>query len=274
MKYTTIVRSLFILLATISMLPSFGKDSQSLTFHLKPIKPNSHIVFLISKDPLNYEADKTVPPFAEMLRKEYGFHVTVLMGEGQHGSYQYKGLDIIKDVDLLVVFCRRLALPFDQMDMIKNYLRAGKPLVGIRTANHGFSVRDKVSDGFEGWWGFVPDILGCENRGYEAEELGTNVKIASTGVGHSILRGIDANNWHSNGQVYKVKPLVDSSMIVLLIGNPTGSKGSEPIAWTRQTAHKSRVFYTSLGYPEDFKVASFRKLIVNAIHWALDLDPK
>ena len=274
MKYTAISKSLFTLLAAISILPSIGKATQSMTFNLKSLKRTSHIVFLISKDPLNYEADRTVPPFAEMLRKEYGFQVTVLLGEGKHGSYRYNGLDVIKDADLLVVFCRRLALPFDQMDMIKNYLRAGKPLVGLRTANHGFSVRDEVSDGFEGWWGFVPDILGCENRGYEAEELGTIVKVVPASAGHPILKGIDATNWRSNGQVYKVKPLVDSAMVVLLMGNPKGIEESEPIAWTRQTAHKSRVFYTSLGYPDDFEVAPFRKLIVNAIYWALGLDTK
>ena len=273
MKYPTISRSFFVLLA-ISIFPSIGKATQSMTFNLKALKRTSHVVFLISKDPLNYEADRTVPPFAEMLRKEYGFQVTVLLGEGKHGSYRYNGLDVIKDADLLIVFCRRLALPFDQMDMIKNYLRAGKPLVGLRTANHGFSVRDEVADGFEGWWGFVPDILGCENRGYEAEELGTIVKVVPASVGHPILKGIDATNWRSNGQVYKVKPLVDSKMVVLLMGNPKGIEESEPISWTRQTAHKSRVFYTSLGYPDDFEVPAFRKLVVNAIHWALGLETK
>src|SRR5690606_28467402 len=154
-----------------------------------------------SEDPLNYEADKTIPPFAERLRKEYGFKVSVLMGEGKHGSYRYNGLEALQSADLLVVFCRRLALPFEQMDAIKNYLRAGKPLVGLRTANHGFSVWDEVADGFEGWWGFVPDILGCENRGYEAEELGTIISIASKAGNHPILKGIDASNWKSKGQV-------------------------------------------------------------------------
>lgn len=274
MKYTTITRSFFMLLAAISMLPTIGKANQSVTFNLKSLKPASHIVFLISKDPLNYEADRTVPPFAEMLRKKYGFKVTVLLGEGKHGSYRYTNFDVINDADLLVVFCRRLALPFAQMDMIKDYLRAGKPLVGLRTANHGFSVRDQVSDGFEGWWGFVPDILGCENRGYEAEELGTIVKVAPQSANHSILKGIDPTNWKSNGQVYKVKPLIDSSMVVLLTGQPKGIEDSEPIAWTRKTAHKSNVFYTSLGYPDDFDVPAFRQLVVNAIHWALGLDPK
>lgn len=273
MKSIAIVRSLFILWAAISIVPSIGKAGQSPISDPGSLKPASHIVFLISKDPLNYEADRTVPPFAEMLRKQYGFKVTVLSGEGKHGSYRYKGLDIIKDADLLVVFCRRLALPFDQMDMIKNYLRAGKPLVGLRTANHGFSVRDEVSDGFEGWWGFVPDILGCENRGYEAEELGTIVNVVPRSASHPILRGIDPTNWKSNGQVYKVKPLIDDSMVVLLTGQPKGIEDNEPIAWTRQTAHKSRVFYTSLGYPDDFEVAAFRTLVVNAIHWALGINP-
>ena len=32
------------------------------------------------------------------------------------------------------------------MNVIKQYLKAGKPLVGIRTANHAFSVRDGVAD--------------------------------------------------------------------------------------------------------------------------------
>jgi len=260
----------FIAIVVCMLSPLGGKGNQ-----LAPVSQNAapHIVFLISEDPLNYEAHKTVPPFAEMLRQKHGFQVTVLLGEGKHGSYRYKGLDVINNADLLVVFCRRLALPFDQMDMIKNYLRAGKPLVGLRTANHGFSVWDEVSDGFEGWWGFVPDILGCENRGYEAEELGTIVEMVPESVGHPILKGINGTNWRSNGQVYKVKPLVDSKMKILLTGQPKGIDEQEPIAWTRQTAHKSRVFYTSLGYPDDFEVEPFRKLVVNGIYWALGIDP-
>ncbi len=32
----------------------------------------------------------------------------------------------------------------------------------------------------------------------------------------------------------------------------------------------SRVFYTSLGHPGDFENASFRRLLRNAVFWALD----
>jgi type 1 glutamine amidotransferase len=48
----------------------------------------------------------------------------------------------------------------------------------------------------------------------------------------------------------------------------------EPIAWTR-IADRSKIFYTSLGYPDDFKLPQFRRLLINAIYWALDMnEPK
>ena len=50
------------------------------------IKEKPSIVFLITKDTNNYEAHKTIPVFAEMLRKQHGYDVTVLLGEGDHGS--------------------------------------------------------------------------------------------------------------------------------------------------------------------------------------------
>jgi type 1 glutamine amidotransferase len=41
---------------------------------------------------------------------------------------------------------------------------------------------------------------------------------------------------------------------------------TEPVAWTRE--HRGgRVFYTSLGGPEDFEKDVFRRLVVNAIFW-------
>jgi len=43
----------------------------------------------------------------------------------------------------------------------------------------------------------------------------------------------------------------------------------EPVAWVNQCG-KARVFYTSLGHPEDFQDASFRRLLANGILWSLD----
>ena len=42
----------------------------------------------------------------------------------------------------------------------------------------------------------------------------------------------------------------------------------QPVAWTK--VHKGApVFFTTLGHPEDFEHASMRRLVVNAVLWAL-----
>jgi len=227
----------------------------------------SRIVFLITEDPLNYEAHKTIPVFAERLRKEFGYDVTVLLGSGPHGACRFPDIQKIDDAALLVVFSRRIALPHDQMEVIKNYLKKGKPLIGIRTANHAFTNRTKIEPGFEDWPGFVAEILGCENRGYGPEEPGTEVSVNADAASHPILKGIQTSQWHSKGNVYLVAPLLDKQAKVLLTGKVQNM--TEPIAWIRK-AGKSNVFYTSLGHPSDFQSVPFLTLLENSIQWALD----
>src|SRR5690349_17229885 len=123
-------------------------------FAEQPAK-KAHVVFLITKDSNNYEAHNTIPVFAEKLRKEHGYKVTVLLGEGEHGSYRYPSVDALANADLLVVFARRIALPHEQMKAIKEYIGKGKPVIGIRTANHAFKVNGEIKEGFEDWFEFV-----------------------------------------------------------------------------------------------------------------------
>jgi type 1 glutamine amidotransferase len=44
---------------------------------------------------------------------------------------------------------------------------------------------------------------------------------------------------------------------------------TEPVAWTHDY-RGARVFYTSLGHPKDFEDEAFRRLLINAIQWALN----
>jgi type 1 glutamine amidotransferase len=229
-----------------------------------------HIVFLVTKDTNNYEAHKTVPLFAEMLEKEHGYETTVLLGTGDHGSYKYPSMDALSGADLLVIFARRIALPHDQMNAIKTYLGKGKPLIGIRTANHAFAVQGKIADvasGFEDWQDFVADYLGCENRGYGPDALGYDVTVVPGAANHPILKDLQIKQWHSKGGIYKVAPLLDKGATVLLMGKVNDLV--EPIAWTRN-AGESKVFYISMGYPDDFKTPQFITLLTSGIKWALD----
>lgn len=260
--------SIVVLIGLFSFQEVNGGNLPSFT---DPLPKGAHIVFLISEDPDNYGAHETIPPFAAKLQREQGFKVTVLLGEGPRNAFEFPGLEVLAEADLLVVFCRRLALPEWQMDALQDYLKQGNPLVGIRTANHGFSVREDevIGEGYKDWWDFVPDILGSVNRGYGPVEPGTEVTIVPEAKDHIILTGVKPDSWHSEGNVYLTGPLLDKEATILLMGH-VGDK-SEPIAWTRK-AGESRVFYTSLGHPFDFSTPQFVKLLTNGIKWALDTN--
>lgn len=232
-------------------------------------RAGAHIVFLVSNpaDTNSYESARTIPPFAESLHHEHGYRTTVLQAEMPESGSRFANIQAVWTADVLVVFCRRLGLPPEQLTTIKNHFNTGKPIVALRTANHGFSVRGPVAPGHAAWWEFVADVLGAENRGYAPAAPGTAVAIAPAARDHPIVRGLPAQ-WHSKGNMYLTAPLLDRKATVLLTGTAEGRV--EPIAWTR-AAGESRVFYTSLGHPADFDDPQphFRQLLVNGIRWAL-----
>lgn len=228
-------------------------------------KKEKRILFLISEDPNNYEATWTIPAFAGRLEKESKYRTDVLLGEGDRNTYHFPEMQKIKDADLLVLFLRRVALSKEQMGMIRKHLEAGKPIIGIRTANHAFSIMNEpIPETHEDWWEFVPEILGHENQGYGPEKEKTVVKKEKK---HKLLRNIPEDRaWVSDGNIYLVSPLQDKKANVLLMG--VSAQHQEPIAWIRK-AGKSKIFYTSLGYPTDFSHPNFLQLLVNGIIWTL-----
>ena len=225
------------------------------------------VLFLISEDPDNYEADKTIPPYAEELQRTQGFQTKVIKGEGPLTAFSYPGLlPALAETDLVVFYARRIALSHEQLNAIKDYLKAGRPMVALRTANHGFAPRGKIAEGHAGWPEYVADILGCENRGYGTIKDGIQISAVPAAAGHPILKGVP-EKWFSPTNIYLVAPLLDKSATVLLAG-AVPNKIVEPLAWTRM-AGKSRIFYTSLGHPKDFDFPQFHTLLTNGIRWAL-----
>jgi hypothetical protein len=229
----------------------------------------AHLVFLVSSpdDANSYESARTIPPFAGMLQRQHGYRTTVLTSRMPESASGFPNIQAVAEADLLVVFCRRLGLPPEQLTTIKNHLNAGRPVVGLRTANHAFSVRGTFTPGHFAWWEFVADVLGAENRGYGPAAPGTAVSVVPAVRTHPIVRGLPAD-WHSKGNLYLTAPLLDRRATVLLTGMV--AERVEPIAWTRM-AGESRVFYTSLGHPADFDESQphFRTLLLNGIRWAL-----
>ncbi len=270
-KCDPIVIKRFVRIILLLMVMIVEATSASVKANAKSKIP--HIVFLISEDPDNYEAHLTIPGFAKSLSESGRYKTSVLQGSSKRTSYRFPNFEILKEADLVVVFARRLALPKEQMDILKQYLKNGGGLVGIRTANHAFTLLkgDVAETGFGQWPEFVSTVLGCENRGYGPATAKTEVKVNESFENHEILKDIGDKSWISDGNLYLVAPLLDRNAKVLLHG--LSDQKSQPIAWTRQYG-KSRVFYTSLGYPSDFKNQNFIKLLENAMDWTLNRSDK
>src|SRR5262249_45513705 len=168
--------------------------------------------------------------------------------------------------DLLLLSLRRRALPANDLEAVRQFLAAGKPVVGIRTASHAFDARGKLAGGRAVWPKFDPEVLGGNYSGHHGAGPKATVKAGAGPEAHPALTGVRPP-LGGHGSLYKVSPLATSATPLLTGSLP--SRAQEPVAWVNRYG-KARVFYTSLGHPEDFQEAPFRRLLANAILWALD----
>jgi type 1 glutamine amidotransferase len=232
----------------------------------------ANIVIMVVEDPNNYEAPRTMRDFAEKQLRPLGHHVTIIDGDKPQ-PHHFAGLvEALKDADLLVLFSRRRFPPKDQMDAIRAHLAAGKPLLGIRTANHAFIPKPKevVEPGLVPWPEFTDEVLGAPNTGYETKGLPYTVSVAHGAENSPLLAGVNPANIRGSQSLYKVLPLA-ADVTALLIGTAkTDTSPPMPVAWTRHYGpKKARIFYTSLGAPEDMEISDVRTLLVNAVNWTL-----
>jgi type 1 glutamine amidotransferase len=218
-----------------------------------------HIVVIVGED--EYHAEETLSRFAELLQNDYGCRCTVVKG---HGADGIPGLEVLKTADAAMLFVRRRALPKEQLQIIRDYLDAGGPLVALRTASHAFAIKGETPPGCAQWPEFDHEVLGGNYHDHARGK--SEINVASGAAGNAILAKVEPLRWTSSGTMYYTSP-VDKQATVLLTAS-CGDK-TEPAAWTR-VYKKSRVFYTSLGHRDDFETPQFRRLLVNAIFWAMD----
>lgn len=112
--------------------------SSILALHSFADKP-VHAVFLLHE--VEYETSRTVPEFARAeLEEKLGWKCTFLIGDRPH---QLPGTEIVEDADVLFISVRRQILPWEQLDPIIKHCKAGKPVVGIRTASHAWILQKR-----------------------------------------------------------------------------------------------------------------------------------
>ena len=207
---------------------------------------------------VEYKSDETLP----LLQKHVEEHVPVeCVRMFRKTDTDIPGLDKLDSCDAAVFFTRRLKLDGEQLDRIKKYVASGKPVVGIRTASHGF----------QNWLEMDKLVFGGDYQNHYGQNLRCDVRLVDDAKGHSVLRGVKP--FTTRGGLYK-NPAVAKDVTVLLTG--TIPDHTEPVAWVRERkldgGTTQRVFYTSLGHPDDFANPNFLRLVSNGLLWAVGRD--
>lgn len=258
-----------------------------------------HVV-LISGDE-EYRSEEALPMLAQILAKRMGFTCTVLFSiNRQNGEIDpnqqanIPGLEHLENADLMIIFTRFRELPPEQMRYIDDYLMAGKPVIGLRTATHAFHYAKNKADRYAKYdfqsqvpeWenGFGKVVLGetwVSHHGVHGSE-GTRAVINEAEASHPVLKGVD-DIWGPT-DVYTVRSLTDAT--VLLYGQSTSGMSADapintgkevmPIAWTREYqlpgGNKGKAFATTMGASIDLQSTDLRRLLVNACLWATGLE--
>jgi hypothetical protein len=195
------------------------------------------------------------------------------------------GLEALKKADLAIFYTRFLKIDDQQLVHITDYLKSGKPVVGLRTSTHGFNYPDEHPN--QKWNdGFGRDALGSP---YLIHLSGpTRLKVEQGRKKHPVLTGVQADDdWQSRGTLYLTKLEKGTTPLLLGTGHPRDKKAAvrtnrfgthhlEPemtdvVAWTWTNKWGGRTFSTSLGHLNDFGDLNSVRLITNGIFWAADL---
>ena len=227
----------FLTLGSIAAAPA-EEPAQWLTFDgYAPEGYGRHIVFVSGDE--EYRSEEALPMLAKIMAVRHGFKCTVLFAQDPEKPGfinpqvldNIPGLEALRTADLMVIATRFRALPDEQMREIDDYLVSGRPVVGLRTANHGFRFSKdskwhhyswRYSGENEEWAeGFGGLVLGSwffSHHGWHKFESTRGI-IEKGAERHEILRGIAPKSVWGPTDVYGVKePIPGADVQILLRG--------------------------------------------------------
>ena len=264
-------------------------------------------VVLVSGDE-EYRSEEALPQLAKILARHHGFDCTVVFAidpaTGQinpNTNDNIPGLEKLASADLMVIATRFRNLPDEQMKHVDAFLKAGKPVVAMRTATHAFNIPDgrtyrRYSWDFPGegsTQGFGRQVLGetwiSHHGGHGSES--TRGLLAPDAKDHPILKGIKDGEIWGPTDVYGVrlplpgdsKPLVLGAVLAGMKPDspPVAGEKNEPmmpVAWVKSYqidgGPKGRSFTTTMGAATDMTAEGPRRMLVNACYWAAGLEAK
>ena len=283
------------ILLTIALLAGNLQSADPwLTFEGAPNLPGNgkHIV-LVSGEP-EYRSEETMPMLGKLLATRHGFKTTVLFAINPETGLidptcrtNIPGLAAVDTADLLILNIRFRELPPQQNKHLTDYFNSGKPLIGIRTATHGFrgELQYVGSQVFGPWGG---------HHGHHKFE-GTRGIIVESQKTHPVNIGVKDVFGKTDVYASDIKKLEQLKATPLILGQVTqtlepdskpvvggedkkGNKKNDPmrpVVWWRThtwpNGKQSRVLTTTMGASVDFVHEGLRRILVNASYWQLGM---
>ncbi len=261
-------------------------------------------VVLVSGDE-EYRSEEALPQLGKILAERHGFHCTVLFAVNPdtaeidpNRNNNIPGLEALDAADLMIIATRFRDLPDDQMKHIVDFVEAGKPVIGLRTATHAFNLSKSSAYPKYSWQhdptqGFGRSVLGetwISHHGQHGRQSTLGI-IPENQTTHPILRGIKSGDIWGPSDVYGVRLPQPDGCVPLVMGQVLtgmtpqdppleGEKNSPmmPVAWTKsytgESGKTSRVFTTTMGAATDLQSEGLRRLLVNATFWAIGMEDK
>ena len=263
-------------------------------------------IVLISADQ-EYRSEQSMPMMAKILSTHHGFDCTVLFGVNDRGAvdptmpvylekgkeadfktHNIPGLEHLASADLVIFVARLLTLPMEQQERFVAYIDSGKPLIALRTANHGFrrALPYKI-DGKQ--VNFGNDVLGGSFMGHHGNwhQDSTRGTIVREQKDHPILSGVK-DIWGPSDvyRTYKEGTSLPADCTALVWGQPLMGRNDDdapnlkkeplPVAWFKNwktsKGKSARVFHSTMGSGNDLQSTGLRRLIINAAYWGMGMD--
>lgn len=238
-----------------------------------------HAVLVVGT--LHYSPELTMPAFAKELER-FGFRTTVVMGQGdpeKKTKNVLPGIEVLDEADVVIFFMRFLTLPDKEWSHVENYLRAGKPVIGLRTSTHAFKY-DRKHPRFSWNDDFGRRAMGTPYIVHQAGK--TKVNVVEKHAKHPIMRHVGKVDWESPGTLYLTR--LESGCVPLVTGKGNGKprlvekrfgpvhvneSEADIVAWAWKNEWGGKVFGTSFGHPGDFAEEAFTRMLVNSVCWAV-----
>ncbi|OAI57200.1 hypothetical protein AYO49_02570 [Verrucomicrobiaceae bacterium SCGC AG-212-N21] len=327
------IRRIFLTLA--AALCAVSTVSAQNTYKPKGGPGNGKKIVLLAGDE-EYRSEEVMPMLAKLLAGRHGFTCTVVWSINPAGWTQREieafkkankdatppkpadtdpndgtidpnepsnlpGMEALADADACIMLLRFRAPHDGLMKHFDDFLKAGKPIIALRTSTHAFNFPGDTRSPFKkyGWtnkdWegggGFGKVVLGetwVSHWGKHKSEATLGV-IEESQKGNPLLRG--TAGLFGDSDVYEADPPKDATILVRgqVLKGMTPDSGPadyqkakkdkteqpvnnpmQPVVWTREYKNEAgttnKIFCTTMGAATDMKNEAMRRLVVNAVY--------